>query len=80
MTKIWLELKYGNVDRGGTLLSRIWSRDLLRKAKARILEDLADRALIDELKDEVQGIIAKSDYKKQKKVLEKLIPDSENGD
>tara|TARA_Y100000310_G_C20358316_1_gene657747 strand:- start:24 stop:266 length:243 start_codon:yes stop_codon:yes gene_type:complete len=80
MTKIWLELKYGNVDRGGTLLSRIWSRDLLRKAKAKILEDLADRALIDELKDEVQGIIAKSDYKKQKKVLEKLIPDSENGD
>ena len=76
MTKIWLELKYGNPYKGGSLVSRIWSKSLLRKVKAKILEDLADRALISELKDEVQGIIARSDYEKQKILLEKLIPDN----
>lgn len=80
MTKIWLELKYGNPDKEGSLVSRIWSKSLLRRAKAIILENLADRALITELKDEVQGILARSDYEKQKKLLDTLMPDSSNGD
>ena len=65
---------------GGVLLSRIWSKPLLKAAKSRVLEDLADRAMFSELKDEVLGITARAEYEKQKKLLELLIPDSESGD
>ena len=80
MTKIWLELKYGNPDKGGTLLSRIWSKYLLRQVKAEVLEDLDDRAMFSELKDEILGIIARADYEKHKKLLEKLIPETTDED
>ena len=77
MYKVWLELKYGNPDKGGTVLSRVWDRALLMKAKDEILEDLSDRVLLSHLKDEVLGIIAKADYEKQKQVVEKQSPDKE---
>ena len=73
---VWLEVRYGSPEKGGVLLSRLWNRDLLRTAKRKILEDLSDKALIEQVKDELQGIIAKADYKKNKEILSKLIPDN----
>jgi len=73
---VWLEVRYGNPDKGGTLLSRIWSRELLRQAKGRLLEDSDDKALFSELKDDIQGLIARSEHDKLRLLLDKLLPDN----
>ena len=75
MTKVWLELKYGNPDKGGALLCNIQDKALLRQAKTKILRDAEMRARISELTDEVLGVLDRGDYEKLKRLLDLLIPD-----
>lgn len=75
MTGIWLEMKYGRPDRDGALLCRIHNDFLLRLAKAKILKDAYDRAMISESTDAILGILDRGDYEKLRKLLDFLVPE-----
>jgi len=77
MTEVWLELRYGNINKGGALLCTIRDKALIRQTKTIILHDADIKAKISELENEVLGILDKADYEKLKKLLDFLIPDKE---
>jgi len=72
-TEVWLELRYGNPEKGGALLCRIYNDTLLRQAKRKILVDADTKATISESLDEVIGVLDRGDYEKLRNLLDLLV-------
>lgn len=77
MSKVWLELRYGNGSTGITLfqlddltLIRAFARNALKKAEEKAFES--------EILDPVLGVIDRLELEKLKKVLDLVVRDRRN--
>ncbi|MFW6116525.1 MAG: hypothetical protein ACOC6F_02250 [bacterium] len=77
MSKIWLELKYGQ-GAAGLTVCRLDNERLLRVFKQTALDRAEGRLHDSELIDPVVAIIDRFDLQKLRTVLDALIPDTTN--
>jgi len=77
MSKIWLELKYGQ-GRAGLTLCRLDNERLLRIVKRTALDEAQGRLHDSELIDPVIATMDRFDLQKLRTVLDALIPDATN--
>lgn len=77
MSKIWLELKYGQ-GKAGFTVCRLDNQRLLRIAKKIALDRAEDRLHESELLDPVVALMDRFDLEKLKSVLDALIPEMTN--
>jgi hypothetical protein len=76
MSKVWLELKYGD-SKGAITIYRLIDNQLLRAFKRKSLAKAGWDAAVSEIADPVIGLLDRFDVDKLKAVLELLIPSDE---
>ena len=77
MSKVWLELKYGQ-GKAGLTVCRLDDERVLRAAKRAALNRAKDRAHESEEVDPVLALMDRFDLQKLSSVLELLIPGDKN--